>query len=97
MVLNVVLEQVFKGIGEGVVRLDFYFAEVLAYRNAIGAEHLAVGEFVNLPHEAAGIVAKGVVALLELVQLFYYGNGNYNIVVLKLADCPVVMQDDVSV
>ena len=58
---------------------------------------LSVCEFVDFPHEGAGVETEGVVALFEFVQFLNYRDGNYNVVVLKLLYGVIVVQDDVGV
>ena len=97
MVLGVVLEQVRELGCEGVVGLDLDAAEPFPEGDALGAEFPLVGEFVDVPHEGAGVVREGVVALLELVQFLDHGDGDYEVVLLEPLDRLVVVQDDVCV
>ena len=79
------------------IGLYFQPAQILAKRDSVLAKELAAGKLVDITHEASGVVGKGVVAFFEFVQFFYHGHRDDDIVILKPADRPVVMQDDVGV
>ncbi len=55
------------------------------------------GDPVDVPHEATGVESQVVVAFLELVEFLDDGDRYHQVVVLKLADGLVVVQDDVRV
>ena len=55
------------------------------------------GELVETAYEGAGVVIDLVAAFLEAVEFLEYGDGQVNVVVLKVLDAAVVVQDDVGV
>ena len=58
---------------------------------------MLVRTLVYLSHECAGVETERVISLLELVQLFYDGNRNDNVIILELLYCIKVMKYDVGV
>ena len=54
-------------------------------------------EFVQLTGALAGVEIQRVVALLELVEFFERHNRNHNVIVLKIIDAFVVVEQNVRV
>ena len=97
VVLDVVAEEVLELRGEGVIGLQLDITQFFSKRNAARTKGLLVRELVDFPHEGPRIETEGVVTLLEFVQFLNDGNGDHNVVVLKLPHALVVVQDDVGV
>ena len=97
MVLNIILEEILVLIRERMVRLNLDVAHTFADRHALFTEQLALGQSVKLPHEAAGIEGKGVIALLELVQFLHHRYRDDDIVILELSDSLVVVENYIGI
>ena len=97
MIRNVIVEHASHVLGESVVRFDLDVPQSFPDRKPVPAEQFPLRDPVDFSHETPGVVGKGVVSFLELVQFFHDRDRDHQVVVLEFSDRLVVMQDDVRV
>ena len=97
MVRNIVPEQLLVFGRKGMVGFDLQATQLTAQRDTVRAGLLAFYQVADLAHEGPGIEVDGFVAFLELVQFLDDRDGNHDVVVLKLFDALIVVQDDIGV
>ena len=97
VVLGVVMEKFLHAVRKRMVRLYLDISQTFADRHAVSSEHFPLGKTVDVSHESSRIETQRVRALFELVQFFQHGYRYDNIIVLKLSDGLVVMQNDICV
>ena len=94
---DVVYEHLRVLLPERVVGLHLDKAKPLPYRQALASEASALRNTVNLTHKAARVECKGLIAFLELVKFLHHRDRDDDIVVLKMPQCTIVVQDDIGV
>ena len=65
--------------------------------SASAVKQAGIRDSVYVPYEFPGIVVYGVVAFLEFVQLFQYGNRNNKVILLKVINRIIIVEDDIGV
>ena len=94
---NIIVEHPFHALRERMPRVYPDVPQSSSDRYTVLPERFPVGDAVDVPHEASGVESQIVVAFLEFVKFLDDGDRYHQVVVLKLADGLVVVQDDVRV
>src|SRR5690554_7988038 len=96
MVGGALTKRFFHNLGKGLAGSNEQAPQILAQGHAL-AEELLSGQFVHLAYKLPGLKVDLLVALLELVELFEHGDGQHHVVVLKIVQALVVVQEHVGV